>query len=92
MSFLMGGMGMGGPPMAMGPGGISDIFERNQEATIYVGNLDPKIDEEVQTKATFSLEVRSFGSLWCNVDQWRIFIFLETRSPTLIRGAREKVH
>lgn len=26
---------------------ISQIYERNQEATIYVGNLDPKIDEEV---------------------------------------------
>eukprot|EP00439_Symbiodinium_sp_Y106_P032867 s2867_g3.t3 len=33
------------PPAA--PGGIQQIFERNQEATIYVGNLDPKIDEEV---------------------------------------------
>lgn len=26
---------------------ITQIYERNQEATIYVGNLDPKIDEEV---------------------------------------------
>eukprot|EP00435_Cladocopium_sp_Y103_P068593 s382_g31.t2 len=38
----------GGPPAAGGGGsGIQQIFERNQEATIYVGNLDPKIDEEV---------------------------------------------
>mmetsp|Transcript_2970 Transcript_2970/g.4254 ORF Transcript_2970/g.4254 Transcript_2970/m.4254 type:complete len:253 (+) Transcript_2970:54-812(+) len=42
----------GGPPGAGaggagGGGGIQQIFERNQEATIYVGNLDPKIDEEV---------------------------------------------
>eukprot|EP00440_Ansanella_granifera_P014470 gb/GFBE01015725.1/.p1 GENE.gb/GFBE01015725.1/~~gb/GFBE01015725.1/.p1 ORF type:complete len:254 (+),score=63.47 gb/GFBE01015725.1/:1-762(+) len=28
-------------------GGIQQVYERNQEATIYVGNLDPKIDEEV---------------------------------------------
>jgi splicing factor 3B subunit 4 len=28
-------------------GGIQQIYERNQEATIYVGNLDPKIDDEV---------------------------------------------
>merc|ERR1712039_220851 len=27
--------------------GVVQIYERNQEATIYVGNLDPKIDEEV---------------------------------------------
>ncbi|CAJ1356316.1 unnamed protein product [Effrenium voratum] len=33
---------MAGPPQ-----GIQQIFERNQEATIYVGNLDPKIDEEI---------------------------------------------
>jgi len=26
---------------------IQQIYERNQEATIYVGNLDPKIDEEI---------------------------------------------
>jgi len=26
---------------------ISQVYERNQEATVYVGNLDPKIDEEV---------------------------------------------
>lgn len=26
---------------------ITQIYERNQEATIYVGNLDPKIDEEI---------------------------------------------
>jgi len=26
---------------------ITQIYERNQEATIYVGNLDPKIDEEL---------------------------------------------
>lgn len=26
---------------------ITQVYERNQEATIYVGNLDPKIDEEV---------------------------------------------
>mmetsp|Transcript_6183 Transcript_6183/g.17665 ORF Transcript_6183/g.17665 Transcript_6183/m.17665 type:complete len:255 (-) Transcript_6183:13-777(-) len=26
---------------------ITQIYERNQEATIYVGNLDPKIDDEV---------------------------------------------
>mmetsp|Transcript_11731 Transcript_11731/g.26174 ORF Transcript_11731/g.26174 Transcript_11731/m.26174 type:complete len:255 (-) Transcript_11731:76-840(-) len=31
--------------MAAAP--ITQIYERNQEATIYVGNLDPKIDEEV---------------------------------------------
>eukprot|EP00929_Paragymnodinium_shiwhaense_P056050 TRINITY_DN28057_c0_g1_i1.p1 TRINITY_DN28057_c0_g1~~TRINITY_DN28057_c0_g1_i1.p1 ORF type:complete len:252 (-),score=78.62 TRINITY_DN28057_c0_g1_i1:178-933(-) len=28
-------------------GGVAEIYERNQEATIYVGNLDPKIDEEI---------------------------------------------
>jgi len=28
-------------------GDIQQVYERNQEATIYVGNLDPKIDEEV---------------------------------------------
>jgi len=27
--------------------GITQVYERNQEATIYVGNLDPKIDEEI---------------------------------------------
>mmetsp|Transcript_67338 Transcript_67338/g.161449 ORF Transcript_67338/g.161449 Transcript_67338/m.161449 type:complete len:218 (-) Transcript_67338:83-736(-) len=26
---------------------ITQIYDRNQEATIYVGNLDPKIDEEI---------------------------------------------
>mmetsp|Transcript_17831 Transcript_17831/g.34733 ORF Transcript_17831/g.34733 Transcript_17831/m.34733 type:complete len:256 (-) Transcript_17831:161-928(-) len=26
---------------------ITQIYERNQEATIYVGNLDPKVDEEL---------------------------------------------
>mmetsp|Transcript_2563 Transcript_2563/g.3821 ORF Transcript_2563/g.3821 Transcript_2563/m.3821 type:complete len:254 (+) Transcript_2563:99-860(+) len=26
---------------------VAQVYERNQEATIYVGNLDPKIDEEV---------------------------------------------
>merc|ERR1712096_564133 len=26
---------------------IVGIYERNQEATIYVGNLDPKIDDEI---------------------------------------------
>lgn len=26
---------------------ITQIFERNQEATIYLGNLDPKLDEEL---------------------------------------------
>jgi len=26
---------------------IQQIYDRNQEATIYVGNLDPKIDEEI---------------------------------------------
>jgi len=31
----------------MASGGIQQIYERNQEATIYVGNLDPKIDEEI---------------------------------------------
>jgi len=31
--------------MAAAP--ITQVYERNQEATIYVGNLDPKIDEEV---------------------------------------------
>jgi len=30
-----------------GGGAIQEVYERNQEATIYVGNLDPKIDEEV---------------------------------------------
>mmetsp|Transcript_25904 Transcript_25904/g.68477 ORF Transcript_25904/g.68477 Transcript_25904/m.68477 type:complete len:284 (+) Transcript_25904:94-945(+) len=30
-----------------GDGEIQQVYERNQEATIYVGNLDPKIDEEV---------------------------------------------
>eukprot|EP00931_Biecheleriopsis_adriatica_P018194 TRINITY_DN1281_c0_g1_i1.p1 TRINITY_DN1281_c0_g1~~TRINITY_DN1281_c0_g1_i1.p1 ORF type:complete len:262 (+),score=59.56 TRINITY_DN1281_c0_g1_i1:60-845(+) len=35
---------MAAPP---GGGGIQQVYERNQEATIYVGNLDPKIDEEV---------------------------------------------
>jgi splicing factor 3B subunit 4 len=28
-------------------GTIQAIYDRNQEATIYVGNLDPKIDEEI---------------------------------------------
>jgi len=26
---------------------ITQVYERNQEATIYVGNLDPKVDEEL---------------------------------------------
>merc|ERR1719182_133114 len=38
----MQGMGSG-PPQA----NINAIYERNQEATIYVGNIDLKIDEEV---------------------------------------------
>lgn len=31
----------------MSGGGISQIYERNQEATIYVGNLDMAVDEEL---------------------------------------------
>jgi len=27
--------------------GITQVFERNQEATLYIGNVDPKIDEEI---------------------------------------------
>ncbi|CAK0905485.1 unnamed protein product, partial [Prorocentrum cordatum] len=40
-----------GGPAGMASGGISGgaiaIYDRNQEATIYVGNLDPKVDEEI---------------------------------------------
>ncbi len=36
----------GGPP-AGGGGGILDVYERNAEATIYVGNVDARIDEEL---------------------------------------------
>ena len=28
-------------------GGVLEIYDRNQEATIYVGNVDTKIDEEL---------------------------------------------
>ena len=30
-----------------GLGGSLDIYDRNQEATIYVGNVDTKIDEDI---------------------------------------------
>lgn len=30
-----------------GPPDIGQIYERNQEATVYVGNLDTKTDEEL---------------------------------------------
>lgn len=33
--------------MTMAAAPIVGIYERNQEATIYIGNLDPKIDEEI---------------------------------------------
>lgn len=36
----MGSYGRGVPD-------ISQIYERNQEATVYVGNLDTKVDEEL---------------------------------------------
>ena len=29
------------------PAEISQLFERNQEATVYCGNLDNKVDEEL---------------------------------------------
>jgi splicing factor 3B subunit 4 len=30
-----------------GPQNILDIYDKNQEATIYVGNIDQKIDEDI---------------------------------------------
>jgi len=42
-----GGGSGGAGGLAGGGGGIPAVYERNQEATIYVGNLDPKIDEEI---------------------------------------------
>lgn len=36
-----------GPPVFGGITDITQIYERNQEATIYVGNLDMKVDEEM---------------------------------------------
>eukprot|EP01069_Polyplicarium_translucidae_P011246 Polyplicarium_translucidae@DN3710_c0_g1_i1.p1 len=39
-------MGVGaGPSKAVVD--IAQVFERNQEATVYVGNLDAKVDEEL---------------------------------------------
>lgn len=31
----------------MGQTDISPLYERNQEATLYVGNLDARVDEDI---------------------------------------------
>lgn len=42
-----GGFTGGSSGASTGPADISQIYERNQEATVYVGNLDIKTDEDL---------------------------------------------